>query len=80
MNSEQTSVAKLQGIQFTGKFIESNEELEKRMYSLYYKKFPFARAKPAPVWGLELATIKMTDNTLGFGTKLHWSRAQELEP
>jgi uncharacterized protein YhbP (UPF0306 family) len=29
----------------------------------------------APVWQLSLQEVKMTDNTLGFGKKLHWTRA-----
>jgi len=28
----------------------------------------------APVWGLKLNHIKMTDNALGFGKKLLWDR------
>lgn len=74
VNSESVSVAKLQGIQFTGTFIQPDKEAEKHMYQVYYAKYPFARAKPAPIWAIELHTIKMTDNTLGFGTKHHWSK------
>jgi hypothetical protein len=74
INTEVTTVAKIQGIQFTGKFIEPTKEEEKDFYEIYYDKFPFARAKPSPIWGVELISIKMTDNTLGFGKKLVWSR------
>jgi uncharacterized protein len=69
-----TTVAKIQGIQFTGEFINPNEEQEKEFYKIYYKKFPFAKAKPSPIWAIQLAWIKMTDNTLGFGKKLIWDR------
>jgi len=31
----------------------------------------------APVWALTLTEIKMTDNALGFGKKLMWSRENE---
>ncbi|MBJ4294868.1 hypothetical protein JGE43_18630, partial [Salmonella enterica subsp. enterica serovar Typhimurium] len=43
-------------------------------------RFPVARVLPAPVWEIRLDEIKFTDNTLGFGKKLHWlrdSRAQQ---
>jgi hypothetical protein len=74
INTEVTTVAKIQGIQFTGEFIQPNEEEKKLFYESYYDKFPFARAKPSPIWGIQLHTIKMTDNTLGFGKKLKWNR------
>lgn len=72
INTEITSVAKIKGIQFTGEFINPTEEQQKAFYSIYYEKFPFARAKPAPIWAIQLTWIKMTDNTLGFGKKLEW--------
>ena len=72
INTEVTTVAKIQGIQFTGEFINPNNEEQKDFYDVYYEKFPFARAKPASVWGVKLVSIKMTDNTLGFGKKLIW--------
>ncbi|EGF0722467.1 hypothetical protein IBO59_003311 [Salmonella enterica] len=46
----------------------------------YIRRFPVARVLPAPVWEIRLDEIKFTDNTLGFGKKLHWlrdSRAQQ---
>ena len=75
VNAESVSVAELQGVQFTGNFIKPDKQAQKKMYEIYYTKFPFARAKPAPIWGIELQTMKMTDNTLGFGTKHHWGKS-----
>lgn len=74
ISTDVTTVAKIQGIQFTGVFINPDEVQKKAFYALYYKKFPFAKAKPAPIWGIQLDWIKMTDNTLGFGKKLIWER------
>jgi uncharacterized protein YhbP (UPF0306 family) len=74
ISTDVTTVAKIKGIQFTGEFINPTEEQEKAFYQLYYNKFPFAKAKPAPIWGIQLDYIKMTDNTLGFGKKLIWER------
>lgn len=72
INTETTTVAKIQGIQFTGVFIAPDDEQAKSFYKVYYKRFPFAKAKPSPIWGIQLNWIKMTDNTLGFGKKLVW--------
>ncbi|MGB0888123.1 MAG: pyridoxamine 5'-phosphate oxidase family protein [Vicingaceae bacterium] len=69
-----TTVAKIQGLQFTGTFINPTTEEQQDFYKVYYDKFPFAKAKPAPVWGIKLNWLKMTDNTLGFGKKLKWER------
>jgi uncharacterized protein YhbP (UPF0306 family) len=69
-----TTVAKIQGIQFTGEFINPNETEAANFYEKYYSKFLFAKAKPSPIWGIKLTFIKMTDNTLGFGKKLLWDR------
>ncbi|MCB9359994.1 MAG: hypothetical protein H6587_02635 [Flavobacteriales bacterium] len=74
INTEVTTVAKIKGLQFTGEFIQPNEAAQKLFYDAYYGKFPFAKAKPSPIWGIALHTIKMTDNTLGFGKKLKWEK------
>jgi uncharacterized protein YhbP (UPF0306 family) len=72
ISTDVTTVAKIKGIQFTGEFVNPSEQQQKDFYALYYHKFPFAKAKPSPIWGINLQTIKMTDNTLGFGKKLIW--------
>lgn len=69
-----TTVAKIKGIQFMGEFVNPTAEQQQRLYKTYYAKFPFAKAKPAPIWGIKLNWLKMTDNTLGFGKKLKWER------
>lgn len=74
ITTEVVTVAKIQGIQFTGEFVNPTKEQEIHFYDKYYSKFPFAKAKPSPIWGIELFSIKMTDNTLGFGKKLMWNR------
>lgn len=74
ITTEVTSVAKIQGIQFNGIFVNPPKEQADNFYKIYYEKFPFARAKPSPIWGIEITSIKMTDNTLGFGKKLLWTK------
>ncbi|WP_417760937.1 YhbP family protein [Shewanella sp.] len=73
--AEQTrNVAKIQGIQFTAIAKRVAEAEEKTIKDKYCEHFPVARLKSAPLWQLELHTIKMTDNLLGFGKKHHWQR------
>ena len=64
----------LRGIQYVGKFVLLTDDLFEKAKKHYYKKFPFATIVPGELWALELYSIKMTDNTLGFGKKLHWER------
>jgi hypothetical protein len=64
-------VGKIQGIQFAGE-IRLGENDDER--ALYIRKFPYALAMNPMLWKIELETIKMTDNTLGFGKKLIWNR------
>ncbi len=67
-------VARLKGVQFTGTFVIPDKAQEVEFYKLYYARFPFARVHSSEIWSVRLDHIKMTDNTLGFGTKLIWNR------
>lgn len=71
-------VGKIQGIQFTGRVFDENSKDFNIQKGIYYRRFPFAIAYPAPFWELELEYVKMTDNMLGFGKKLIWQRIQEV--
>jgi hypothetical protein len=64
-------VGKIQGIQFSGEIHTVDDE---HLRTLYLKKFPYAAAMNPMLWKIEVDTIKMTDNTLGFGKKLIWKR------
>jgi uncharacterized protein YhbP (UPF0306 family) len=63
-------VAKIQGVQFRGEV----KEADKRQRRLYLQTFPIARAIDHTLWQIHLSWIKMTDNTLGFKTKILWRR------
>jgi len=65
-------VGKIRGIQFTGVIHELTGEELKKAKSVYLKRFPVARLVTVHLWKLEPDFIKMTDNRLGFGTKLIW--------
>ena len=69
----------VQGIQFEGIFILDDEVLFKKASKKYHSKFPFALMIPGKIWVVQLNTIKMTDSTKGFGTKINWQRNMELE-
>jgi len=65
-------IGKIRGIQFTGLMKEIPENDLKKVRSAYLKRFPVARLTTLHLWAIEPDFIKMTDNRLGFGTKLIW--------
>lgn len=67
-------IGKLQGIQLTGRLIEAQDSLLEQCKSAYLKRFPVAHLMKTTLWFLELSSMKMTDNNLGFGKKLYWQR------
>ena len=71
---ETAVVGKVQGIQLEGKLVEAEGELLKEIKTAYMKRFPFALLMNTKLWFIELQTMKMTDNRLGFGKKLYWNR------
>ncbi|OCL24168.1 hypothetical protein A9G07_04830 [Gilliamella sp. wkB72] len=72
------SIAKIQGIQFTGNAQLLAENQASHAYKLYYHAFPFARVMKAPIWSIQLQQIKMTNNLMGFAHKTHWQRNEDL--
>ncbi|KAA3643652.1 MAG: hypothetical protein DWP98_13150 [Bacteroidetes bacterium] len=67
-------LSSVKGIQFSGIFSKVEEGFSELKNS-YYKSFPFALTMPGELWAIELTYIKMTDNSLGFGKKLKWNKA-----
>ncbi len=68
---ETKTVGKIQGTQFRGKFAPLEEESLKK---LYFKAFPYAFALSPKLWVISVEYFKMTDNKLGFGKKIIWSK------
>jgi uncharacterized protein YhbP (UPF0306 family) len=64
----------IRGVQFTGEVIDKTNPLSRHAVSEYHKRFPLAMAMPGEVWVIRLDSIKMTDNTKGFGKKILWER------
>jgi uncharacterized protein YhbP (UPF0306 family) len=76
-------VGKIRGIQFTGLMTDlTGTDLTLRegvAKARYLRRFPIARLMPElHLWSLAPDYIKMTDNRLGFGTKLIW-KTEEFE-
>lgn len=68
------SVTHLQGVQYQGRVRLLADDEEKRARHLFCTSYPIAKLKKAPMWEIMLTTLKMTNNKLGFGKKLLWSR------
>ncbi|WP_318356191.1 YhbP family protein [Enterobacter sp.] len=79
VNGQPKTVALIRGVQFKGVIRRLNEEESEVLREQYNRRFPVARVLAAPVWEIELDEIKFTDNTLGFGKKLHWLRDSGTE-
>ena len=67
-------IGKLQGVQLEGKIVEAESDFLNEIGTAYFKRFPYAKLMDTKLWFLELHTIKFTDNSLGFGKKIYWSK------
>ena len=68
----------VKGIQFNGTLLPVGDVATRQASKRYHLKFPLALAIAGTVQTIRLDQIKMTDNSLGFGTKLIWERASLL--
>ncbi len=75
---DKLSMLQIRGIQFDGTVLSDDHPLTRQAHGHYYKKHPTALAMPGEMWAIQLNSIKMTDNTLGFGSKLAWTREELL--
>ena len=66
---ETEEIGKIQGLQIKGKATLLEE---KRLNSLYFKSFPYARVLSPQLWQLKVQSLNLTDNRLGFDKKLTW--------
>ena len=71
-------VGKIQGLQAVGtlRSLDNKEELSNAR-KLYIKRFPYTAVMDLHLWMVDIDALKYTDNTLGFGKKLHWNREQK---
>jgi len=71
---ETSIIGKIQGVQFQGIISQPQGELHERAKKAYLKRFPIAMLMETHLWVVDLTYLKMTDNRLGFGKKLIWSK------
>ena len=71
---ETKRVGRIRGIQFTGTVREPEGEGLTRARKIYLKRFPYALAADLHLWIISPDHIKLTDNRLGFGTKILWKK------
>lgn len=69
-----SKIGNIKGIQFTGMLIVPTGDLLDKAKKTYYARHPFALPMAGEIWMTELISVKMTDNTLGFGNKLIWEK------
>lgn len=74
ISTQSKTVSQIQGIQFKGCIERLEKEKEQLARAQYCRRFPVALTAKLPIWQLHLDNVKMVDNKLGFGTKLHWVR------
>lgn len=79
VNGQPKTVALIRGVQFKGEIRRLEGAESEAARERYNRRFPVARALSAPVWEISLDEIKFTDNTLGFGKKLHWLRGSSSQ-
>jgi len=77
VNGQTKTVARIRGVQFAGelRLVEAPES--EALRERYNRRFSVARVMSSPLWEIRLDEIKFTDNTLGFGKKLAWLRAEQ---
>lgn len=69
-------IGKIRGLQFQGLVSEPEGALAALAKKTYLLKFPPAALMDTHLWIVKLTYLKYTDNRLGFGKKLIWSRNQ----
>lgn len=67
-------VGKIQGLQVSGEIRRIDPKTEPSFKTTYIKRFPYAIVLNTSFWALYPNSLKLTDNNLGFGTKLIWKK------
>ncbi len=67
------TVGKVQGLQLRGRVRRVDGDEGRQARRVYVAAFPYAAAAGLSLWVMEPTFMKLTDNRLGFGTKLVWN-------
>lgn len=68
---ETKTVGKIQGLQLKGAMSRTEDA---GMHAVYFRAFPYAKVLNPTLWVIRPESMKLTDNRLGFGKKLMWTR------
>ena len=71
VNGQPKSVLLIKGVQYRGRGRLTEDE---QALKAYQRRFPVAKKVTAPLWEIAIEELKMTDNALGFGSKIVWQR------
>jgi uncharacterized protein len=69
-------IGKIRGVQFTGEIKEITGDELKKYKKVYLNKFPYVTPfiNDTPFWIIAPDLFKLTDNNLGFGKKIIWTK------
>jgi uncharacterized protein YhbP (UPF0306 family) len=67
---ETETVGLIRGLQFQGTLFRPDAALKRKAKQAYFRRFPYAVLRGAPLWVLRPTFLKFTDNRLGFGKKI----------
>ncbi|WP_034943727.1 YhbP family protein [Erwinia oleae] len=79
VSGQPKSVMLIKGVQYAGRISLLEGDAAQVARQAYIRRFPVALKASAPLWEIRLSELKMTDNTLGFGSKLRWAREKDKE-
>ncbi len=73
---ESRVVGRLQGAQICGRLCDASLDAHilEQCRTLFLKRFPYVALNLERLWYVDIESAKYTDNTLGFGKKLYFSR------
>jgi uncharacterized protein len=76
INPDSLKTGRVQGVQFSGTFIQPSGNRLAAAERKYHARYPFARVVAGAFFIIRLNDVKMTDHRLGFGKKVLWKRNQ----
>lgn len=71
---ETDKIGDIRGLQFKAVIDKCDDSFLGPYRMKYLKRFPYAILKGGDLWRLTITEAKFTDNRLGFGKKIKWSR------
>ena len=76
ISPDRLNLLQIKGVQFEGSVLAFDDPLTINASCHYYNKHSLARTMPGEIWTIEITNLKFTDNTLGFGSKTIWLKAE----